>query len=54
MNSICVYSGSSDLVDDKYLEVARQMGTAIAGRGMQLIFGGGSSGLMGAVSDSAI
>lgn len=54
MNSICVYCGSSDLVDDKYLEVARLMGTAIAGRGMQLIFGGGSSGLMGAVSDSAI
>ena len=54
MNSVCVYCGSSDLVDDKYLEVANLMGKAIAGRGMQLVFGGGSSGLMGAVADSAV
>lgn len=54
MKSVCVYCGSSDLVDEKYIEAANMMGRAIAGRGLKLVFGGGSTGLMGAVADSAV
>jgi len=54
MNSICVYCGSSDLVQAKYLEAARAMGQAIAERKLQLVFGGGRTGLMGAVADAVM
>ncbi len=54
MKSICVYCGSSDKVPPEYLEAARQMGAAIAGRGLQLWYGAGSTGLMGAVADGAL
>lgn len=54
MKSICVYCGSSDEVGAKYLEVARHTGEVIAARGLQLIFGGGSTGLMGAVADAVL
>ncbi len=54
MNSICVYCGSSDKINPDYLEFARQMGTAIARRGLELWYGAGSTGLMGAVADGAL
>jgi uncharacterized protein (TIGR00730 family) len=54
MKSICVYCGSSDLVGDKYLEAARGMGQAIARRKLQLVFGGGRTGLMGVVADAVL
>ncbi len=54
MNSICVYCGSSDGVPVEYLDAARQMGATIARRGLRLIFGGGRTGLMGAVADAAL
>lgn len=38
----------------EYLQAARQMGAAIAQRGMLLIYGAGSTGLMGAVADGAL
>ena len=54
INSVCVYCGSSDRVDGAYLAEAHKMGSAIARRGMRLIFGGGGTGLMGAVADAAL
>ncbi len=54
MNSICVYCGSSDKIKPAYLEGATQMGRAIAGRGLQLWYGAGSTGLMGAVANGAL
>ncbi|MDA1330523.1 MAG: TIGR00730 family Rossman fold protein [Chloroflexi bacterium] len=54
MKSICVYCGSSDLVKPKFLEAARTMGVAIAARDVQLVFGGGRTGLMGAVADAVM
>lgn len=54
MKSICVYCGSSDEVPAKYFEAARAMGAAIAERGFELVYGGGSTGLMGAVADAAL
>lgn len=38
----------------EYLEAARVMGAKVAAKGMQLIYGAGSTGLMGALADSAL
>lgn len=52
--SVCVFCGSSDDVDHAYLDAARRTGEAIAGRGATLIYGGGGTGLMGALADAAL
>ncbi len=54
MKSVCVYCGSSDKMHQDYLEAARQMGAALAGRGLQLLYGAGRTGLMGALADGAL
>lgn len=50
----CVYCGSSDLVPSIYLEAASTMGRALAVRGITLVFGGGRTGLMGALADAVL
>jgi uncharacterized protein (TIGR00730 family) len=54
MNSICVFCGSSDAVHADYRSAAWTMGRILAGRGIRLIYGGGKTGLMGAVADGAL
>lgn len=51
---ICVYAGSSDKMHPDYLEAARWMGRSIAERGITIAYGAGSTGLMGALADSAL
>jgi uncharacterized protein (TIGR00730 family) len=54
MDSICVFCGSSDNISPDYLAAARQTGHVLAGRRIRLIYGGGKTGLMGAVADGAL
>ena len=54
MNSICVFCGSSDAVHADYKAAAWTMGRVLAERGLRLIYGGGKTGLMGAVADGAL
>ncbi len=54
LKSICVYCGSSDDVPAVYYQAAHEIGQAIAARGYTVIYGGGSTGLMGAVADAAL
>jgi uncharacterized protein (TIGR00730 family) len=54
MKSICVFCGSSDSVHADYMAGARQMGRTLAERDIRLIYGGGKTGLMGAVADGAL
>ena len=54
MDSICVFCGSSDSIHPDYLAGARQMGRILARRGIRLIYGGGKTGLMGAVADGVL
>src|SRR3982075_2405800 len=54
MVRVCVFAGSSGSIEAKYLEAARALGTAIAGRGMGMVYGGGAVGLMGACADAAL
>ena len=49
-----VYCGSSSGSRPEYLAAARGLGTAIANRGLALVYGGGRVGLMGAVADAAL
>ncbi len=47
--NICVYGAASALIDEKYIEEGLKLGRELGSRGHTLIFGGGNSGLMGAV-----
>ena len=53
MFSVCVYCGAAD-VAPAYFELAREVGQAIASQGWQLVYGGGNTGLMGAVANGAL
>ncbi len=48
--NICVYGASSNEIDKRYIEAGELLGEEMAKRGHKLIFGGGASGLMGAVA----
>jgi len=54
IKSICVYCGSSDAVHPDYIAAARGLGATLARRDLRLVFGGGRTGLMGAVADGAL
>jgi len=51
---ICVFCGSNPGTRPAYREAARDLGRALARRGIGLVYGGGSVGLMGAVADAAL
>jgi uncharacterized protein (TIGR00730 family) len=53
LNSICVYCGSRFGERQRYSEVAKATGEAIAGAGLRLVFGGGAQGLMGVAAAAA-
>jgi uncharacterized protein (TIGR00730 family) len=50
MKLLCVYCSSSDRLDAKYIQAAEQLGREVAARGWGLVYGGGKTGLMGAVA----
>jgi uncharacterized protein (TIGR00730 family) len=50
INAICVYCGSSPGRLPVFQEAAQQLGTEIASRGINLVYGGASVGLMGEVA----
>jgi uncharacterized protein (TIGR00730 family) len=53
-NSVCVYCGSSDLVSEDYLQAARDTARVLSERANRLVFGGGRTGLMGALAETAL
>jgi uncharacterized protein (TIGR00730 family) len=54
INAVCVYCGSSPGTDPAFVEAARRFGKILADNGVRLVFGGGSTGLMGALAGSVI
>jgi uncharacterized protein (TIGR00730 family) len=54
MKSICVFCGSSDSVHADYFSAAYQTGKLLAEKGIRLVYGGGKTGLMGAVANGAV
>lgn len=47
---LCVYCASSDRLDPKYYAVAAELGRALVAHGWGLVYGGGRTGMMGAVA----
>jgi uncharacterized protein (TIGR00730 family) len=54
IKSVCVYCGSSPGKDPIYLECAQAFGQILAREKIQLIYGGGGIGLMGAVAHACL
>lgn len=51
---VCVFCASSRRCDPAYTEAARAAGHELAGAGKTIVYGGGSTGLMGALADAAL
>jgi uncharacterized protein (TIGR00730 family) len=54
MRRICVFCGSSSGARPEYAAVATALGTLLAQRGIGLVYGGASVGLMGTMADAAL
>ena len=52
MKSICVYCSSSSALDAHYTTAAVEFGTLLGQRGLTLVYGGASVGLMGQLARS--
>jgi len=51
---ICVYCGSNAGASPSFGDAAQQLGSALAHRGIGLVYGGGHVGLMGMIADAAL
>ena len=51
---VCIFCGSSPGARPAYTEAAREVGELLARRGLELVYGGGRVGLMGAAADAAL
>ena len=54
MKRICVFCGSKSGLSPDYARAAVETGRLLAERGLGLVFGGGSVGLMGVLADAAL
>lgn len=50
MRTVCVFCASSKVIDDRYVRLAAEVGSAMAARDLALVSGGGSVSMMGAVA----
>jgi uncharacterized protein (TIGR00730 family) len=51
---ICVFCGSSSGINPAYRSAAVAVGQLLAGRGIELVYGGGNIGLMGVLADAIL
>ena len=54
MQRLCVFCGSNPGASPEYIEAARQSAKALVTRGLELVYGGGSIGIMGALADAVL
>jgi uncharacterized protein (TIGR00730 family) len=54
LRRVCVFCGSKHGARPEYTEAARAMGVALVAAGIDLVYGGGSIGLMGEVADAVL
>jgi uncharacterized protein (TIGR00730 family) len=54
LKSLCVFCGSRPGNSSAYTQAARTLGRALAERGTRLVYGGGSTGLMGEVANAVL
>src|SRR3982075_1844147 len=53
-SAVCVYCASSRASHPEYREAAFQLGVVLAGQGLEIVYGGGARGSMGALADGAL
>jgi len=53
LKRLCVFCGSSEGLNPVYKEKAIEIGEMLGRKGMGLVYGGGSIGLMGAIAEAA-
>lgn len=51
---VCVYGGASEGNWDGYVDAARRLGEVIGQAGLHVVYGGGRTGMMGAMADGAL
>ena len=54
MTSICVFCGSNPGTDPSFVSAAEWVGATLAKQDIELVYGGGGSGMMGAVANGAL
>ncbi len=54
VDTVCVFCGAATGTAAKYVEAAQAFAREAAGRGIRLVYGGASVGLMGALADAAL
>lgn len=54
MQYICVYCASSSQINPIYFEAAEKLGKVLLDNNLQLVYGGGSVGLMGRIADTML
>jgi uncharacterized protein (TIGR00730 family) len=54
MRRLCVFSGSSPGGHPDYGQAAEELGRALAGQGIGVVYGGAQVGLMGTIADAAL
>lgn len=54
MKRICVNCGSNPGFAPVYMEMAERLGAVLAGRDMELVYGGAETGLMGRIADTVL
>ena len=54
IRNVCVYCGSSDGGDARFVEAAEELGRSLAAEKIGLVYGGGGEGLMGRLARSTL
>ncbi len=54
MKKLCVFCGSSHGVNSNYTKEAIKLGQLLANNGIELVYGGGSIGIMGELADAVL
>lgn len=54
MRRICIFAGSSTGIRQEYIQAAHDLGRTLATRGLGIVYGGASVGLMGTLADAAL
>ena len=52
--NLCVYCGATDNVDQKFKDLAYDVGIYMAKNNLDLVYGGGCFGLMGSVAQGVV
>lgn len=54
MNKVCVYCASSQKIDKKYFDATASLARLLVKENIEVVFGGGATGLMGKLADTIL